>query len=154
MRCPDHHPDHPEMFHPDEDISYSRKILFDSKSKMAIFKRPLFHPELCPPKLELAGMKKICRICRTNSKIHLKYHLTLHSDVCEICYHKEFISKNSFELIFYICMKSFKNKYRLKDHMNIHEPETILIHVKFVTKDSQPSMAMNGTSCKTTEITA
>ena len=123
MRCPDHHPDHPEMFHPDEDISYSRKILFDSKSKMAIFKRPLFHPELCPPKLELAGMKKICRICRTNSKIHLKYHLTLHSDVCEICYHKEFISKNSFELICYICMKSFKNKYRLKDHMNIHEPE-------------------------------
>ena len=123
MRCPDHHPDHPEMFHPKEDISFSRKILFDSKSKMPIFKRPLSDPNLCPPKLELAGLKKICRICRTNSNNHLKYHHTLHSDVCEICYHKEFISKNSFELICYICMKSFKNKYRLKDHMNIHDPE-------------------------------
>ena len=123
MRCSDHHPDHPEMFHPNEDISHHRRLLFDSKMQRPIFNRPLSDPKSCPPKLELAGIKKKCRICRTNFKNHLKYHHTLHSDVCEICYHKEFISKNSFELICYVCMKKFESKYRLEDHMNTHDPE-------------------------------
>ena len=29
MRCPDHHPDHPEMFNPEEDLHHSRRILFN-----------------------------------------------------------------------------------------------------------------------------
>ena len=121
MRCPDHHPDHPEMFNPVEDLHHSRRILFDSKTKEMIFKRPMSHPKTCPPKLELAGLKKDCQICQLNLENHKKYHFTFHSDVCEICYHKEFVSKNSFELICYICMKKFQNKYRLKDHINMHD---------------------------------
>ena len=30
---------------------------------------------------------------------------------------------NSFALICYVCMKKFENKYRLEDHMNIHDQE-------------------------------
>ena len=33
----------------------------------------------------------------------------------------DFVSKNSFALICYVCMKKFENKYRLEDHMNIHD---------------------------------
>ena len=123
MRCPDHHPDHPEMFNPEEDLQHFRRILFDSRTKEKIFERPLVDPKVCPPRLELAGMKKNCRSCQENLEIHLRHHFTFHSDVCEICYHKEFISKNSFELICYVCMKKFENKYRLKDHIGIHDKQ-------------------------------
>lgn len=123
MRCPDHHPDHPELFDHDEDLHHSRRILFLSKTKEKIFKRPIVHPNLCPPKLNLAGLKKNCQNCRKNLENHLKHHFVLHSDVCEICYYKEYISKNSFELVCYVCMKKFENTYRLKDHMKIHDKD-------------------------------
>ena len=35
----------------------------------------------------------------------------------------DFVSKNSFALICYVCMKKFENKHRLEVHMNIHDQE-------------------------------
>ena len=115
LQCPDHHPDHPLLFDPEEDISISRRILFDPVEKKPIFKRPIVDSELCPPKL-----KKNCNICKRIVTDHLRNHHSLHSAVCEICNHMEYISKNSFKLICPVCMKIFESKYRLEDHMNLH----------------------------------
>ena len=123
LLCPNHHPDHPLMFDPEEDLVISRRIFVDPETKQSISKRPLAHPILHPPHLLLAGLKRKCKRCKRNVKNHLKHHLTLHTEVCDICNHMEFVSKNSFALICYVCMKKFENKYRLEDHMNIHDEE-------------------------------
>jgi hypothetical protein len=123
LLCPNHHPDHPQMFDPEEDLSVSRRMFVDPRTKQSIYKRPLAHPSLHPPTLLLAGLKKRCKICRRNMKNHLRFHYTLHREVCDICNHMDFVSKNSFDLICYVCMKKFENKYRLEDHMNIHNQE-------------------------------
>ena len=120
LQCPDHHPDHPLLFNPQDDLSISRRILFDADNKSPIYKRPIADPKLCPPKLKLAGMKKNCKTCKSIVRDHLRNHHSLHSEVCEICNHMEYISKNSFKLICPVCMKIFESKYRLEDHMNLH----------------------------------
>ena len=121
--CPEHNPDHPLLFDPDEDLVISRRLFVDPVWNETISRRPLFDARLSPPDLLLAGLKAACKICKHNVNNHLKHHHTLHPQVCDICRHKEFISKNSFELICYICLKSFKSKYRLKDHLQIHNLE-------------------------------
>ena len=57
----EHHPDHPLLFDPEEDLSISRRMLFDIDTDEAIFKRPDAHSKLCPPVLLLAGIKKKCK---------------------------------------------------------------------------------------------
>ena len=125
VNCPDHHPDHPKMFNPEEDILIERRLMFESNLKTPIFERPSAASKFRSSDLRLAGMKKDCNICRQVVKDHLKNHhcAKLHMEACEICAHTEFCSNNSFNLICYVCMKKFKSKYRLDDHMNIHSHE-------------------------------
>ena len=122
LHCPDHSIDHPLLFDPEDDLVISRRMFVDPKNNDIIFKRPLSHPKLSPPDLLLAGLKVKCKICKHNKRNHLQHHHSIHpGQVCDICNHKKFISKNSFKLICYICMKQCDSKYRLKDHMNIHD---------------------------------
>ena len=77
LLCLDHHPDHPQMFDPEEDLFVSRRMFADPQTKQSISKRPLGHPKLRPPILLLAGLKNKCKICRRNVHNHLKYHYML-----------------------------------------------------------------------------
>ena len=61
FKCPDHNPDHPEMFDKDEHLAISRRKFFHHNSKQPIFDRPRAHKDLCPPKVKLAGMMKKCK---------------------------------------------------------------------------------------------
>ena len=47
--CPNHHPDHPQMFDPEEDFSVSRRMFVDPKTRESIYRQPLAHPYLHPP---------------------------------------------------------------------------------------------------------
>ena len=76
--------------------------------------------KLCPPKIKLAGMKKKCKVCRRIFNDHRKNHHVLHP-ACQICNHMDRASKISFALTCYACLKTFKNKYLLADHMNTHD---------------------------------
>ena len=120
FKCPEHHPGHTLLFDPTEDFKLPRRILFDVQSKQAIFRRQYKDPKICLPSLKLTGIKRKCRVCRRIVKDHILNHHSLHTSVCEICEHLDFISKNSFALICYVCMKRFESKYRLEDHLNIH----------------------------------
>ena len=122
FKCDDHNPDHPEMFDEDDDLAIKRRKYFHAGSKKPIFKRPKNHTELCPPKIKLAGMKKECKKCRTILDDHRRNHHILHH-VCQICCHMERMSKVSFNLTCYLCLRLFKNKYRLADHMLTHDDD-------------------------------
>jgi hypothetical protein len=125
INCPDHHPDHPKMFNPREDIVIQRRIYFEPTHKWPRFERPLPLSKRRPSILKLADMKQKCNICRKVVKDHLENHhsVKLHKEFCEICAHLQLLSDNSFALTCYICMKKFENKYRLQDHLDIHNPE-------------------------------
>ena len=122
FKCPSHNPDHPEMFDETEDLALERRIYFEVGSKKPIFKRPKFDRKLCPPKVKFARMKKKCRMCRTIFNDHRKHHHILHP-ACQLCNHMKRASEMSFSLTCFACLKTFKNKYRLKDHLNIHDDD-------------------------------
>ena len=119
FRCPHHNPDHPDMFDEEEDLALVRRRYIEVSSKKPIYERPTNHRKLCPPKIKFAGMKKKCKACMEIFNDHRKNHHVLHP-VCQLCNHMDHASKVSFALICYVCLKTFKNKYRLADHMNIH----------------------------------
>ena len=125
--CPDHHPDHPEMFDPEKDIVIRRRIFFQ-KSKYIKFERPKQNTFWRPRNLKLAGMKKECDICKMVVKDHLQNHhsFKLHSEHCQICNHIELISENSMALTCYICMKKFQIKFRLEDHLKTHKQDNMI----------------------------
>ena len=120
FQCPDHNPDHLEMFDEGEHLAISRRKFFHHNSKQPIFDRPRAHKDLCPPKVKLAGMMKKCKKCRRIFNDHKKNHHILHP-VCQICNHMDRTSKTSFDLACHICLRNFKNKYRLGDHMLTHD---------------------------------
>ena len=122
--CPKHHPDHPEMFNPEEDISISRRVFFE-ENHLPKYERRSERTWWRPADLKLAGMKKKCSTCLLFIRDHLKNHHSyqLHAECCEVCEHIKLIVENSLALICYICMKKFQSKYRLADHMNIHDPK-------------------------------
>ena len=124
VNCPDHHPDHPRMFDPENDIIIRRRIFFNANQSPK-FERPRANSFWRPYNIELAGMKRWCLICQKIVKDHLKNHhsLKLHSEYCQICGHLEIISENSMALCCFICLKRFQSQYRLKDHMNTHNQD-------------------------------
>lgn len=118
IKCPEHAPDHPALFDTASAILIRRRILFESEKP--IFRRPEHHPSLCPPPLKLANLSKLCSICLRNVDIHSQNHLTLHVSTCEICEYIDFISKNSYNLICFVCLKKFQRKYELENHLKKH----------------------------------
>ena len=120
LKCPDHAPDHPALFIEDTEIMIKRRVLFESENKRPIFERPSRHPRLTPPPLKLANLRKFCAICSNNVKEHTENHFTLHNLSCEICEHIDFVSRNSYALICYVCLKKFDRKDKLDDHAKKH----------------------------------
>ena len=119
FRCPDHNPSHPKIFDETTDLAIPRRKFFVVGSKEAIYKRPKKHKHLCPPIIKLAGMKQKCKKCKEIFEDHRRNHHILHP-ACQICSHMDCASKNSFNLTCHVCLKSFKNKYKLTDHQFTH----------------------------------
>ena len=122
FKCHTHNPDHPDMFDESEDLALERRLYFEVASKKPIFKRPRFNNKLHPPKIKFAKMKKNCKSCKMIFIDHRKNHHILHP-ACQLCNHMKSASEKSFALTCYACLKTFKNKYRLKDHMHLHDDD-------------------------------
>ena len=130
LACPDHAPDHPELFKKGRDTMITRRVLFAVDTKIPIFSRPFHHPKLCPPPLKLSNIRQQCEICVQNVKDHLKHHFTLHTENCEICKHIDFISHNSYGLICHVCLKKFNRKDKLNEHVRKHSSsDAISCHI-------------------------
>ena len=122
FRCSYHKIDHPQMFNGTEDFAITRRKYVQVDSIQPIYKRPIQDKYLCPPKLKLAQLKKECKKCIKIVNDHRKNHHILHS-VCQICDHLIRLSTVSFQLACYLCLKLFKNKTSLADHMHIHDDD-------------------------------
>ena len=120
--CPIHKIDHPEMYNEQEDLSLPRRQYIEFKPNIPLYNRPKQDKYLCPPPIKLAQMKKNCRKCKRVFNDHRKNHHIIH-DVCQICSHIGRLSTISFKLTCCICLKTFKDKYTLSGHMQIHEDE-------------------------------
>ena len=110
------------MFDESEDLALERRLYFEVGLKKPIFKRPKFNKKLCPPKIKFARMKKNCKSCKLIFNDHKKHHHILHP-ACQLCNHMKRASEVSFALTCFACLKTFKNKYRLKDHMHKHDDD-------------------------------
>ena len=120
--CPKHKIDHPEMYNEQEDLSLPRRQYVEFKPNIPLYKRPKQDKNLCPPPIKLAQMKKNCRKCKRIFNDHRKNHHIIH-DVCQICSHIGRLSSISFKLTCCICLKTFKDKFTLSGHMQIHEDD-------------------------------
>ena len=70
--------------------------------------------------LQLANLSKLCSIYLKNVDIHSQNHLTLHISTCEIYEYIDFISKNSCNLVCFVCLKKFQRKDKLENHLKKH----------------------------------
>ena len=120
--CPDHKIDHPEMFNESEDFSIPRRQFVEFKPDIPIFKRPKEDKFLCPPKIKLAQMKRSCLRCEMIFNDHVTNHHILHN-ACQICSHLKRLAETSFNLTCHICLKKFRDKYILFEHVKIHNDE-------------------------------
>ena len=89
---------------------------------MPLYKRPKEDKHICLPSIKLAQIKKICPKCKRVFNDHKRNHHILHK-ACQICSHMKHSPEVSFKLTCCICLKTFKNKYTLSEHMQIHEEE-------------------------------
>lgn len=120
--CSEHNIDHPEMFNETEDLFISRRKFVKFDPDIPIFERPEENKFLCPPKIELAQMKKSCQRCMQIFNDHVTNHHILHGS-CQICSHLKSLSEISFKLTCHICLRKFKDKYILSDHIQIHSDD-------------------------------
>ena len=120
--CPDHKIDHPEMFNESEDFSIPRRQFVEFKPDIPIFKRPKEDKFLCPPKIKLAQMKRSCLRCEMIFNDHVTNHHILHN-ACQICSHLKRLAETPFNLTCHICLKKFRDKYILFEHVKIHNDE-------------------------------
>ena len=146
FKCPQHPIDHPEMYDESEDLAINRRQFVDSGTKQPIFKRPAEDSFLCPPSIKLAQMKKNCKTCRIVFDDHKKHHHITH-EACQICCHLNQRTKISFKVTCYLCFKNFKNKYKLADHMRIHDDENPftcnICDKNFTTKHTYKNHTLN-----------
>ena len=120
FKCPEHSPDHPEMFDESEDLFINRRIYFLTDTDTPIYERPKSHRSKCPPMIKFAKMKQKCKFCRKIFNDHRKHHHVLH-EACQLCNHMHIATENSFSLTCHICFKTYSNKYRMANHMNSHK---------------------------------
>ena len=111
-QCKTHIPDHPENFQEDNHIQYHRKIFTEEE----VQKEFLI--------VRLPNMEKDCEICQDNVYDHRFNHRTYHK-FCNICNFMKTASEKSFRNICRVCLRIFSDKYKLKNHMGIHEPSFI-----------------------------
>ena len=106
-QCRDHIPDHPENFNEESHIQYPRRM-FTEKD---------VHKAFLPVKLP--KMEKDCDVCQDNVYEHRYYHRSYHL-FCNACVYMKIASEKTFDNICKYCLKVFKDKYKLKNHLGIH----------------------------------
>ena len=107
-QCKDHIPDHPENFDEEKHIQYPRKMFTEKEVQK----------EFLP--IKLPKMEKSCDICQDNVFEHRFYHRSYHL-FCNACVFMKHSSEQSFENICKYCLKIFKDKYKLKNHLGVHQ---------------------------------
>ena len=107
-QCKLHVPDHPENFDERLHIQYSRKMFTEKEVQK----------EFLP--MKLPKMEKSCDVCQKNVFQHRFYHRSHHS-ICNACVFMKDVAERSFENICKFCAKIFKDKYKLKNHLGVHE---------------------------------
>ena len=75
--CPKHNPSHPDQFDEINDLAIPRRRFVTFDSKTPIYKRPMNHKNVAPPKIRLAGLKKKCKPCKKIFSDHRRNHLIL-----------------------------------------------------------------------------
>ena len=106
-QCRDHIPDHPENFDEHRHIQYPRKIFTVNEVQK----------EFLP--MKLPKMEKACDTCQDNVYEHRFFHKSYHL-FCNACVYMKMASERTFENVCRYCLKVFKNKYTLKDHIGVH----------------------------------
>ena len=64
-------------------------------------------------------MEKSCEICQGNVFQHRFYHRSHHS-FCNACIYMKMVSEQIFENICKYCSRTFKDRYKLKNHLGVH----------------------------------
>ena len=106
-QCKEHIPDHPENFDAEHHIQYPRKM----------FTVIEVQKEFLPVKLP--KMEKACKTCQDNVFEHRFFHKSYHL-FCNACIFMKMVSERSFKNVCKYCLKVFKDKYKLKDHIGVH----------------------------------
>ena len=106
-QCKDHIPDHPGNFDEECHIQYPRKIFTINEVQK----------EFLP--MKLPKMEKACQICQDNVFEHRFFHRSYHL-FCNACIYMKMVSERTFENVCSYCLKVFKDKYKLKDHIGVH----------------------------------
>ena len=106
-QCKDHVPDHPENFNEELHIQYPRRMFTEKEVQK----------EFLPVKLP--RMEKDCDVCQDNVFEHRFYHRVYHS-FCNACVYMKIASEKTFDNICKYCLKAFKDKYKLRNHLGIH----------------------------------
>ena len=92
VQCTSHYVDHPDNFNPNEDMdikifNYLDMDLEEKEKEKVKWKRVNFPPREkgnLQEQLKLAGLKKMCDVCRRNTNDHIQHHHVLHVQ-CKIC---------------------------------------------------------------------
>ena len=106
-QCKVHIPDHPESFDENLHIQYSRKMFTEKEVQKT------FLP------VKMPKMEKSCEICQENVFQHRFFHRSHHS-FCNACIYMKMVSERTFKNICKYCSRTFKDKYKLKNHLGVH----------------------------------
>ena len=104
IQCQDHWISHPENFNEKEDVVVEKKVFYHNKK---LIDQPRKH---ITEKLKFAGIKKSCKLCKSNVKNHFKFHKVIHLQ-CKYCEYqlKTAFDKNFWNKVCNICGKIVLN---------------------------------------------
>ena len=98
--CQNHQINHPENFIEKEDISIEKNIFYHN---LKLVDQPRSHSV---GTIKFAGIKRACKVCRSNVKNHFKHHKVIHLQ-CKFCVHhmKTVLDKTFWEKVCNVCGK-------------------------------------------------
>ena len=107
-QCKEHIPDHPGNFDSKINIQYHRKFFTESEVQNRFIS------------VKLPNVRKNCNTCINNILDHRFHHKWFHSS-CNACIYMKMLSERTFLNVCRYCMKIFKDKYKLKNHIGVHQ---------------------------------
>ena len=121
--CPDHKIDHPENVEHD-DIRVNKYILFHNEEVLKDGRH------LQSEEVILAGMKTICKCCRTITEDHFKNHLIIHSQ-CNICLFEVKTKDNPtfWGKVCQVCGKKFESEQLRIFHQKKHDVPRLICEI-------------------------
>jgi hypothetical protein len=82
IQCQDHWISHPENFNEKEDVVGEKNVFYHNKK---LLDQPRKH---YTEKLKFAGIKKSCKLCKSNVKNNFKFHKVIHMQ-CKYCEYQQ-----------------------------------------------------------------